>query len=162
MLSRSDKLPLGAVLCSGLAVFAVLGAFAGHAMEGVGGMSTILWRAPSQQSLAIQRRLNFVGNVTADSSTQADARSPADVFVLHGMVSVDLLLDTLLSAYKDIRYGGIQVKRGMNGEIQINNNLSIPGGTIQIDRGPKGTAYLHRLGRPGREQLLELITPILR
>lgn len=129
---------------------------------GGGGTATIVWRAPSRQSLTIQRQLNFVGSVTADSSTQADARSPAEVFLLHGIVSVDLLLDALLGAYKDVRYGCIQVKRSMNGEIQINNDPSLPGGTIQIDRGSQGTAVLRSLGQPDRKQLLDLMTPILR
>ena len=162
MFSGSCKYSPRAALCSGLALVTIVGAFAGYAMEGVDGMASILWRAPSRQSLTIQRQLNFIGNVTADSSTQADARSPADVFLLHGMVSVDLLLDTLLTAYKDVRYGGIQVKRGMQGEIQISSEPSLPPGTIQIDRGAQGIAILRNLEHPSREQLLNLMTPILR
>jgi hypothetical protein len=152
-----------APLVTGLSLSALLhGGSAGLAMDAGATSATILWRAPSRQSLAIQRQLNFVGSVTADSSTQADARSPADIFLLNGTVSLEALTQTLLSAYKDIQYGGIVLRRGTRGELVISNDTTLPGGTILIDRGAQGTAVLHAIAHPGQQQLLDLITPLLK
>jgi hypothetical protein len=137
------------------------GGGAGLAMDVGATSATILWRAPARQALAIQRQLNFVGSVTADSSTQADARSPADIFLLNGTVSLEALAQTLLSAYKDIQYGGIVLRRGSRGELVIRNDTTLPGGTILIDRGAQGTAVLHALAHPGQQQLLDLMAPLL-
>ena len=86
------------------------------------GSAAIVWRAPSRQSLFIQRQLNFVGSVTVDSSTQAEARAPAEIFILNGMVSMDAFAETLLTVYKDERYGGIVLQRGRPGEILISHD----------------------------------------
>ena len=144
---------LGALSPGGGAVFS---------MDMGTGSAAIFWRAPSRQSLSIQRQLNFVGSVTADSSTQADARSPAEIFILKGLVSIDALAETLLTVYKDNNYGGIVLRRGGPGEILISHDKTLSGGTILVDRGAQGTAVLHALAHPGKEQLLTMIEPLLK
>jgi hypothetical protein len=135
---------------------------AGLAMDVGATSATILWRAPSRQSLSIQQQLNFIGSVTADSSTQADARSPADIFLLNGTVSLEALAQTLLTAYKEVQYGGIVLRRGSRGELLISNDMTLPGGTIQIDQGARGATVLHALAHPSQEQLLDLLAQLLK
>lgn len=127
-----------------------------------GSTVNILWRAPSRQSVSIQKQLNFDGSVTADSSTQVDGRSPALIYILAGIVSVDMLIKTLLSAYKDIRYGGIIVRRGDNGGLLIANDKKLPGGTILVDQGAQGVQLLNAKSQPGSAELLQAVTPLLK
>ncbi|MEB3318646.1 MAG: hypothetical protein VKO39_10980 [Cyanobacteriota bacterium] len=122
----------------------------------------ILWRAPSRQSLLLQRQLNFAGSVTADSSTETDGRSPAPVSILAGTVSLELLAKTLLAASAEGRYGGILLRRGANGQLLISTDASVPAGTILVDQGTQGTIALHARTKPSSEQLIQALTPLLR
>ncbi len=123
----------------------------------------ILWRAPGRQSIAIQKELAFDGRVTPEGPSQADVRSPALIYVLVGIVSVDLLVKTLMTAYKEVRYGGIVVRRGADGRLEIQNDKRLEGGTILIDQGKAKEVRIFRAGeKPGSGELLEAITPLLR
>ncbi len=122
----------------------------------------ILWRAPSRQSVGIQKELNFEGSVTADRATQVDGRSPALIYILAGIVSVDVLIRTLLSVYKDVRYGGIIIRRGEGGKLLIANDRKLPGGTILVDQGNQGIQVLNARSQPGSDELLQAVTPLLK
>jgi len=123
----------------------------------------ILWRAPGRQSIAIQKELAFDGSVTPEGTSQPDVRSPALIYVLVGIVSIDLLVKTLMSAYKEVRYGGIVVRRGADGRLQIQNDKRLAGGTILVDQGKAKEVRIFRASdKPGSGELLEAITPLLR
>jgi hypothetical protein len=123
----------------------------------------ILWRAPGRQSIAIQKELAFDGSVMPEGASQSDVRSPALIYVLVGIVSIDLLVKTLMSAYKEVRYGGIVVRRGADGRLQIENDKRLAGGTILVDQGKAKEVRIFRASdKPGSGELLEAITPLLR
>jgi hypothetical protein len=150
------------VLTVGLSVALVLlDAGVGWALDAGGTSVSIRWLAPARQSLAIQRTLNFMGTVTADTSTESDSRSPAEVFILAGPANLDLLAQSLLESYKDLSYGGIVLRRGAHGELLIGNDSTLSGGTIQVDRGNKGTVLLNVRSHPSREQLIQLLADLL-
>ncbi|MFN9915358.1 MAG: hypothetical protein ACK53L_22400, partial [Pirellulaceae bacterium] len=81
--------------------------------------------------------------MTADTSTESDSRSPAEIFVLSGSVDLELLAKSLLAAYKDARYGGIMIRRAGNGDLLISHDKSIPANSIVIDQANKGTTILN-------------------
>ena len=118
--------------------------------------------APARQSLVIQGDLRFRGSVTADTSTESDSRSPAEIFLLSGSVDLELLAKSLLMAYKDGRYGGIMIRRAGNGDLLISNDKSIPANSIVIDQANKGTTILNARSQPRTDQLVELLRPLLR
>ena len=123
----------------------------------------ILWRAPGRQSIAIQKELDFEGTVTQEGASQPDVRSPALIYVLVGLVSIDLLVKTLMTAYKDVRYGGIVVRRGADDSVEIQNDKRLAGGTIVVDQGKGKDLRIFRAGeKPASGELLEAITPLLR
>ena len=129
---------------------------------GPGGSSVnIRWLAPARQSLAIQRQLSFMGTVTADTSTESDSRSPANVFILAGPVNLDRLAQSLLSAYQDLGFGGIVLKRGSNGELLISNDATLPDGTILVDQGNNVVKRFNVLSKPSDEQVIQAILPLL-
>jgi hypothetical protein len=162
-LKALSTLILRALLAAGLTGSPLL-AETSHAqpLEAAGGMATILWRAPSRQSLAIQRQLNFTGSVTADTSTQSESRSPGQVFILSGQVNVDLLAQTLLSTYGDMRDGGLILRRGSRGEISISTDPSLPLGTIAVDRGGQDIILFHSRAKPRGEDLVQALKPLLK
>lgn len=150
--------PLGWAFTSAALLLSLNGALA----QGLTGSSVnILWRAPARQSLAIQQGLRFMGTVTADTSTQSDSRSPAEVFVLAGAVNLDLLAKALLSNYREDRYGGLLVRSTGNGGLLISNDPALAAGTILFDQGAKGKTMVNALGQPRAEQLVELLRPML-
>jgi hypothetical protein len=112
--------------------------------------------------VAIQKQLNFDGSVTPDSATQVDGRSPALIYIIAGIVSVDILIKTLLTAYKDIRYGGIIIRRGEDGKLLIGNDKKLPGGTILVDQGGQGIKVLNTRSQPSSGELLQAVTPLLK
>ena len=112
--------------------------------------------------MAIQKELNFEGSVTPDRATQVDGRSPALIYILAGIVSVDILIRTLLSVYKDVRYGGIIIRRGDGGRLVIANDKKLPGGTILVDQGSQGIQVLNARSQPGSDELLQAVTPLLK
>jgi hypothetical protein len=151
------------VVTSGLVISLLLhGLGAAHAGDATGATVNILWRAPSTQSVAIQKELDFDGSVTPDRTTQVDARSPALIYILVGIVSVDILIKTLLTAYKDIEYGGITISRGGDGKLHIGNDKKLPGGTIVVDQGGQNIKVLNARSQPGSEELLQAVTPLLK
>jgi hypothetical protein len=93
---------------------------------------------------------------------QVDGRSPALIYVLAGIVSVDILIITLLSVYKDVRNGGIIIRRGDGGKLLIANDRKLPGGTILVDQGSQGIQVLNARSQPGSDQLLQAVTPLLK
>lgn len=154
---------ISALLASGLAT-GVLPQANGRDWAGgaAGSMVSIRWMAPARQSLVIQGDLRFRGSVTADTSTESDSRSPAEIFVLSGSVDLELLAKSLLAAYKDARYGGIMIRRAGNGDLLISHDKSIPANSIVIDQANKGTTVLNARSQPRTDQLVELLRPLLR
>ncbi len=110
----------------------------------------------------IQRDLRFRGTVTADTSTESDSRSPAEIFVLSGSVDLELLAKSLLIAYKDGRHGGIVIRRAGNGGLLISNDKSVPANTILVHQANKGNTIIDARSQPRAEQLVELLMPLLR
>jgi hypothetical protein len=127
------------------------------------GMADIVWRAPGRQSITIQKQLDFRGSVIPEQQAQPDVRSPALIYILVGVVSIDLLVKTLMSAYKEVRYGGIVVRRGADGRLQIENDKRLAGGTILVDQGSAREVRVFRSSdKPGSGELVQAITPLLR
>ncbi|MBM5816719.1 MAG: hypothetical protein FJ083_09075 [Cyanobacteria bacterium K_Offshore_surface_m2_239] len=127
-----------------------------------GATVNILWHAPSRQSLSIQRQLNFMGTVTADSTTETDGRSPALIALLSGPVSLERLAATLLTTYTQEGYGGIVLQRGSTGQLLISHQTSLPDGTIHINNGPLGITTLNARSKPGKDALLQAMEPLLK
>ena len=127
-----------------------------------GSLVSILWMAPARQSLLIQRDLRFKGTVTADTSTESDSRSPAEIFVLSGSVDLELLAKSLLIAYKDGRHGGILIRRDGNGGLLISNDKSVSANSILIHQANKGNTIIDARSQPRADQLAELLMPLLR
>ncbi len=127
-----------------------------------GSTVNILWRAPSRQSLSIQRQLNFMGTVTADSTTETDGRSPALIALLSGPVNLERLAATLLTTYTQEGCGGIVLQRGSTGQLLISHQTSLPDGTILINNGPLGITTLNARSKPGKDELIQAMEPLLK
>lgn len=80
-----------------------------------------------------------------------------------GLVSIDLLVKTLMTAYKVVHYGGIVVRRGADDRLEIQNDKRLARGTIVVDQGTARDLRIFRAGeKPVSGELLEAITPLLR
>jgi hypothetical protein len=135
-----------------------------HAQQTIlpGSTVNILWRAPSQQSLSIRRQLNFMGSVTADSTTETDGRSPALIFILSGPVTLERLATTLLTVYTQEGYGGIVLQRDSTGQLLISQQTSWPDGTIVIDQGSQGVTRFNARSKPGKQDVMQAIQALMK
>jgi hypothetical protein len=126
------------------------------------GQVGIEWRVPHDQSVKVQKSLHFDGDVKPDQSTKEDTKSPALIYILTGVVSLDILVGTLLNAYKELRYGGLVVRRGKSGSLEIENDSRLSGGMIVVDKGGSSDPEIFRVqDKPQGPELLKAITPLL-
>lgn len=121
----------------------------------------IKWRVPREQVRGVEKDLNFQGEIIPDKSTIEDDRGLPLIYILIGGVALGSLAKTLLSIYKDARYGGIIVRKNEQGEIVIENDKRLDKGTIIVDQGEEIKVIFKDKDDPKTTELIEALRPLV-
>ena len=122
----------------------------------------IRWYVPHEQSVEIQKSLEFKGKAIPDESSKEDARSPALIYILIGATALVILAETLLKVYKDWKYGGIIISKDKKGQLLIKNNLSLESGTIIIDQGKDVKVIFKEKDQPQAKDLIDALSGLVK
>ncbi|MFH0785273.1 MAG: hypothetical protein V2B20_25430 [Pseudomonadota bacterium] len=121
----------------------------------------IRWHVPRDQMPLIREKLYFKGEVEPDLDSATATKGLPITFLIVGAVFLPYLVDAIIAAYRDIRYGGIVITFKDNGEVFIINDCRIPGGTILIKR--KDDVEFCRIEKePPPQMMFNILKPVKR
>ena len=108
----------------------------------------VRWRVPQAHVDSVREQLRFRGDLAGDQ-TSVDSRGIPFFYILAGAVLVPYLADALIAVYRDVRYGGLLVQ-ARGGEIVIENDLRLPGGTLLVKSADGIEVYQSARADPGK------------
>jgi hypothetical protein len=77
-------------------------------------------------------------------------------------VALGVLAKTLLDIYKDLKYGGIIIRRNKKGELLIENDPRLDHGTIIVDQGKEVKVIFKEKDQPQAKDLIDALAPLVK
>jgi hypothetical protein len=152
--------PLGLARCTrirfpafmALACAATMIAPAGQSALADESQVQVEWTVPAPQLADVQERLALPAQPVPSKD---DTRGPPLFYLLAGAAALPSIVDAIISAYREVVYGGLVVD-ACNDRLEIHNDRSIPGKVMVVHCAEK--LVLYTAANPQSSDLIKVLS----